>query len=74
MKPAEERRKPPFAKLKQRELADLLGVPEETICRELRLLKNNLKNELLWDHLNVPWQRIARRRRSLSHQTHELPC
>lgn len=41
-------RKPAFAKLKQRELADLLGVSEETICRELRLLKDDLKNELLW--------------------------
>jgi CRP-like cAMP-binding protein len=31
--------KPAFATLTQRELAELLGVPEETICRELRAMK-----------------------------------
>ena len=31
--------KPTFSKIKQRELAELLGVPEETICRELRKMR-----------------------------------
>lgn len=31
--------KPRFLLLKQRELAELLGVPEETICRELRKVR-----------------------------------
>ena len=36
-----------FAKLRQRELAELLGVPEETICRELRSLQSSGQRELL---------------------------
>lgn len=39
--------KPGFARLKQRELAGALGVPEETVSRELRLLDDDLKAELL---------------------------
>lgn len=38
--------KPTFAALKQRELAELLGVPEETVCRELRRIRYEDKNEL----------------------------
>jgi len=33
-------KQPGFAKLKQREIAELLGVPEETVCREMRTLKS----------------------------------
>ena len=39
--------KPGFARLKQRELAGVLGIPEETVSRELRLLDEDLKAELL---------------------------
>jgi CRP/FNR family transcriptional regulator, cyclic AMP receptor protein len=39
--------KPSFAPLKQRELAELLGVPEETICRELRSLGDRKKLDLV---------------------------
>ncbi len=43
--------KPTFAKLKQRELAELLGVPEETICRELRKMRAEERSQA------VPLQR-----------------
>ncbi len=33
--------KPAFARLSQRELAETLGVPEETVCRELRAIKSD---------------------------------
>lgn len=39
--------KPTFARLKQRELAELLGVPEETICRELRKMRAEKTGELM---------------------------
>jgi CRP/FNR family transcriptional regulator, cyclic AMP receptor protein len=39
--------KPTFAKLKQRELAELLGVPEETICRELRKMRVEKTGQLV---------------------------
>jgi CRP-like cAMP-binding protein len=39
--------KPAFVRLTQRELAETLGVPEETVCRELRATRNGKKTELL---------------------------
>lgn len=39
--------KPIFAELKQRELAELLGVPEETICRELRKMRGEQKSQFV---------------------------
>jgi len=35
--------KPAFATVTQRELGELLGVPEETICRELRAMEPSRK-------------------------------
>jgi len=49
--------KPTFAPLKQRELAELLGVPEETICRELRTLGDRKRLDLI---------RVAARRNSVT--------
>jgi CRP-like cAMP-binding protein len=39
--------KPTFAKLSQREMAGMLGVPEETISRELRAMRDARKAEVL---------------------------
>lgn len=38
--------KPAFVSLTQRELAETLGVPEETICREMRSMRTGEKNKL----------------------------
>jgi CRP-like cAMP-binding protein len=38
--------KPAFAPVTQRELAELLGVPEETICREIRAMRPSTKRAL----------------------------
>jgi CRP-like cAMP-binding protein len=47
LKESEAVNKPTFAALRQNELAALLGIPQETICRELRKLKGNSSKFLL---------------------------
>ncbi len=50
--------KPGFARLKQRELAEIIGVPEETVCREMRELSDSRRFRELCFVLDVP-RRIA---------------
>ena len=50
--------KPGFAKLKQRELAEMIGVPEETVCRGMRELKDS-RNFLTLCSVLEPVKRVA---------------